>query len=231
MRWQYPYITKTATEEWQFTLVPDENNFAVCVYALGPAGAIYFNDGKDATEFLPDHIKSFLSVNDPVPISEIESNEWQEVSPDTTYPNGKWVVTEIVFNYLVRDPKFAGIAFENGIAVDKNGPLTDPFKHSQWVIGSEEDCIALDAADIGNGLIAFHSVIDCGTAGFIETKDYVIVEKAFAANTAKEVVADDAKNWLAHNDVVYNYIEAAATIRSFYIHVKNLMRESAKRTK
>jgi|TARA_Y100000310_G_C20195980_1_gene584680 hypothetical protein len=72
---------------------------------------------------------------------------------------------------------------------------TDPYGHLEFGIGSEDDFYCFDYAELPNGSIKLHSVINSETGSFIQDGEVNEVSKAEAPEVALGMI-DQALEWL-----------------------------------
>jgi hypothetical protein len=73
--------------------------------------------------------------------------------------------------------------------------LTSPYGSLEFAVGSGDDFHCFDYAELPNGAVALHSVVNSETGSFIQDADYRVVHHSDAVDVAEGFV-DEAIEWL-----------------------------------
>jgi hypothetical protein len=76
---------------------------------------------------------------------------------------------------------------------------TDPYGHLEFAIGTDDDFHCFDYAELPNGQVKLHAVINSETGSFIQDGSVNTVDKCDAPQVALGMI-DDALEWLEEDE-------------------------------
>lgn len=85
-----------------------------------------------------------------------------------------------------------------------NDKLTDPYHHLTFAIGSGDDFVCFDYADMPDGRIRLHAVLNSETGSFIQDFETPAEVPATEAADYARGLVDAAMDWCGENEVEHD---------------------------
>lgn len=85
-----------------------------------------------------------------------------------------------------------------------NDKLTDPYGHLHFAIGDEDDFVCFDYAELPDGKIRLHAVLNSETGHFIQDLESPVELPAVDASAYAQGLVDQALDWCGENEITHD---------------------------